>query len=184
MVQVATSLDMEFREKDEYGVMSLLSDFCLFQHGGQIKNIISEKKDNLDEHMVFDYVYRTGGKKSRTVYQSVYYCNSKTLGLPEFNMKPENIFHRIGKKLKLISDINFEDYPEFSEIYYLKGEDEELVKHAFDHKILTFFSKETGWHLEGIGYYLIFYKPGKRISATSIPHFLKLGLEISNIFKN
>jgi hypothetical protein len=58
---------------------------------------------------------------------------SSLLSLPEFELRSENMFHKIGKAFGC-QDINFESHPEFSKRYLLRGADEEAVR--------TFFTPE------------------------------------------
>jgi len=98
-------------------------------------------------------------------------------------MKPENMFHRIGNYLGLSQDIDFKAYPEFSDNYLLQGDDEEMVRHVFGDQVLKHFSIEKDWHLEGVNYYLIFYKHKKRLGHRQIARFYNQGMDLYKMLK-
>ncbi len=175
---------MTFLDKDEFGTKAYLSSFGLFKYGnGKIRNLCQLKSPSLDyEINVFDYRYTISTGKSVTTFdQTVFFVNSRQLGLPEFVLKPENIGHKIAAYLGW-DDINFEQYPEFSEKYHLTGENEAFIRHHFDDTILKFFSKTSGWTIEAANYYLIFYASNSLVPDNILMDFYRLGNGICQLF--
>ena len=83
--------DMQLR----IGVTARLSDFHLFSQGRsrKIRNMLHGVSEQL-EVGIFGYQYTTGGGgSSDTVRQSVIYFRSPELNLPQFALRPENLFH-------------------------------------------------------------------------------------------
>lgn len=184
---VAFYQEMEFRESDEFKMISYLRPFKLFKTGSsrKITNILI-KKDSLLRGQVrcFDYRYVISTGKSSTPYnQTVFWANSKSLGLPAFEMKPETFLHKIGTFFGM-SDIDFEDYPVFSDQYLLQSKDEETVRDFFEDRIFHFFSKESGWHIEADNFYFIMYKYNKLVRPEDYSNFLEVCHEIYDIFRN
>lgn len=178
---VADKLEMEFSKEDEWGLLEMLRDFRLFRRGRRKRmfNILSYSTP-LDEVKVniFDYRYVvTTGKSSRRFYQTVFFVQSKELALPEFWMKPEGFFHKVGNLLGM-GDINFEENPVFSEQYYLAGEDEELIRHTFNEDVLHYFTVERDWSLEGVGYFFILYKRDYLFRPDQIKDMFEQGVEL------
>lgn len=184
MAQIANKLEMQFEAKDEWGLKTLLKDFHLFRRGGRKKilNYMHKSDGWLEMEMhLFDYHYTIStGKSSYTFKQTVFFVQSKRLGLPQFLMKPENFFHKIGHFLG-IKDINFEEFPEFSNQYYLKGPDEEFIRAALNEKVLRFFTVEKNWSLEGINYFLIFYCNDTILPPQKILNFYDKGIQLCNM---
>ncbi len=177
MRSLAAKLEMQFHSKDEFGLMGLLKDFRLFRKGSYktIRHIIKKESVWLDNKIVvFDYRYKEG---KRYIDQTVFFIQAKDLSLPEFYMKPETIFHKIGQWLGM-KDINFEEYPKFSSQYWLKGEDEEYIRYSLNDDFLKYFTVARNWHVEGVGYFLILYRPGRLFNQQDILRFLKLGYDI------
>lgn len=184
--RVARQLGMSFSEKDNSN-LSLLEGFQLFSKGSRKK--ITNHMHKIDDWMnmeinIFDYQYTiSSGKNRRTSRQTVFFINSKDLGLPQILIKPERFFHKIGNYLGLVQDIDFEEYPEFSDHYLVQGDDEEMVRHTLGKQVLKYFTIEKNWHLEGINYYLIFYKHKKRLGHQQITRFHNKGMEIYKMLK-
>jgi len=182
LAQVAFDLEMTFEPKDEWGSYELLRDFKLFQTGSRkgITNVMRRKDSMLEmEVNIFDYQYTIStGKSSHTYKQTVFFMQSKKLGLPHFWMKPETVFHRFGEWLNLSKDIDFEEFPKFSEQYWLKSADEDYIRATMNDKVLKFFTIEKDWSLEGCNYYLIFYKYNELLPPAIIQNFYQKGMKI------
>ena len=183
MQQLAAQWNMLYEPKDEWGLVKKLGDFKLFRTGSsrRITNIVKNKDAMLESAFyLFDYKYTIStGKSSSTHEQTVFFVDSKQLGLPQFSMKPENLLHWIGDLLGF-KDIDFEDYPEFSNQYHLKSEDEEYIRHVLPHHFLRFFSdnKEKAWYLEGVNYFLIFYRADHVVGPRELKSFFEKGMRI------
>ena len=181
MEQAAFEMGMEFREKDEWGLINLLKAFKLFRegHSGRITNMMKRVDGMLEmDCRIFDYRYVRGyGKYRRVRKQTVFFMHSKELGLPEFFMKPETFFHKVGEWLGM-EDIDFVEFPEFSDQYRLKGDNEDFIRHTMNEKVLHFFTVEKDWNLEGVNYYLIFYRKSHLMPPGRIRLFYHKGLEI------
>jgi len=183
--KIAKHLGLSFTPKDEFGLINLLKDFKLFRRGGRkrITNIMGEKSDLLEaDFSVFDYRYTIStGKSSRTFRQTVFFVQSKQLGLPQFYMKPEHFFHKIGNYLG-IEDIDFEAFPQFSDQYWLKGKDEAAIRESMKEEILRFFTIEKYWNLEAINYYLIFYSKNRLFFGEQLEMLYEKGKQIVEMF--
>lgn len=179
--RLAYQLDMAYSPKDEWGLKTLLKDFKLFRRGGRkrIKNLLHKQSElHQIDTRIFDYQFTIStGNSSRTFKQTVFFVESKKLGLPQFWMKPESFFHKVGAFLGF-EDIDFEEYPQFSENYYLKGRDEEYIRSSLNDEFLKFFSVEKKWYLEGLNYYMIFYRFNELLPPQKVKHLHEKGLAI------
>lgn len=177
---------MTFLDKDEYGTKAYLNGFELFKsRNGKIRNLCQLKSDAMDKEInIFDYRYTISTGKTFHVFdQTVFFVNSKNLGLPEFLLKPESLGHKIGAYLGR-EDIDFESYPVFSDKYHLSGENEDYIRHHFDDTILKFFSKTSGWSIEAANYYLIFYAANSLVPENILMDFYRLGTGVYDLFRN
>jgi hypothetical protein len=181
---VALQLGMQYQAADKWGVYRLLKDFRLFRRGGRrkITNLLSQREGGLEsETFIFDYRYViSSGKSSRVYKQTVFFMHSKQLGLPQFLLQPETFFHKVGQLLGM-QDIDFEQYPLFSKQYLLRGEDEDYIRASLPDKALQFFTLEKGWSLEGLNYYLVFYKDNHLMLPSQIMHFYRKGMYLHEI---
>jgi hypothetical protein len=181
---LAYQLDMDYQPRDEFGMFNLLEDFQLFQKGfrRRIRHILT-REDAMYNHQtaIFDYQYTVHrNKRATTYYQTVFFIESRRLALPQFLMKPEHFFHRIGKFLGLTQDIDFTAWPDFSEKYLIQGEEPELVTDMMNDKLARLFTIEDTWSLEGIGYYLIFYQKHRLLPPPQVKQLYRQGMEIAN----
>jgi len=182
LLALSERLSMSFNPKDEgKALRNYLRGFRLTSLGSGRKayNVFSGQAADW-QVKVFDYRYTLGsGKSSSTYNQTVLLFESDQLNLPNFKMRPEHIFHRIGNTFGM-QDIDFEDYPVFSDQYLLQGKDENAIRNFFDHDVLTLFTDRKGLCVEGDGHKLIIYRNGKRVSPDDIPSFLEEQLHIAN----
>ncbi|RME97170.1 MAG: hypothetical protein D6772_10815 [Bacteroidetes bacterium] len=180
--RTAAKLGMRYSFQDEEGVLPLVRDFRLFRRGwrGKIHHVLTAQAPlNEWRTHIFDYRYlRWGDKRNKRVEQTVFFLESKELELPDFYLEPEHFFHKIGEALRLIKDIDFEQYTNFSYRYRLTGPDEHYIRQRFGHRMLRYFNVEHGWTLEGIGYFMLLYKHGKVLSAAKIEELYRAGTQI------
>ena len=183
---VAYELGMEYQAEDTWGLHTMLKDFKLFSRGGRrkITNLLSRKDGMLElDVRIFDYRFAVStGKSARVFKQTVFYVQSKNLGLPQFLMKPENFFHKVGAWLG-IEDIDFERYPKFSNQYLLKGDDEDYIRASFSDEVLQFFTIEKDWTMEGLNYYLVLYRKNQLLLPSQIINFYKKGMQLHQLLR-
>lgn len=185
--QCASELDWEWRPKDESGMIRWLEDFRLFKQGSgkKISPLILHKGDDLDFTSTFDYAYTVStGKTTITFRQTVYFRYSKALALPHFILVPEKWYHRVGSYFGM-QDIDFVEYPEFSQQYLLRGKDEDYIRYHFDHpEMVRYFRKQGGLHMEGMNYLLILYSHNVIMPRDHIRQLIQSGNTFHNYFSD
>jgi hypothetical protein len=181
---LAPSLSFTFSEKGDNSLMAGLSVFHLFSsgHSRKVTNVFTGKF-NLVPVTVMDYKYTTGGgKDSHTWRQTVLIMESDKLQLPRFVLRPENFFDKIGSAFGR-KDINFDTAPVFSKKYFLRGDDEAVVRSLFTARILDYYEQHPGLSTESDGARLIYYRTSKIVPPDKIQAFLQEGYDIFNLFK-
>ena len=172
MEEVANELGLSWSQTGSLDQISH-SGFNLFNQGRarKVSNLIEGVTDEVTIG-IFDYQFTTGhGKHTRTTKQTVASLSSAQLGCPEFSMRPEGIFDRIGGMLGY-QDIDFDSHPEFSKRFVLKGPNEEQIRAYFKPPVLEFFEKQAGISVEGVGNAVCFYRTGKIVKADEIKNLL------------
>ena len=207
----AEQMGMEFSEKGDSALLESLSAFDLFSKsrtkstsfsGVKITNVLYGDSEQLGygeefEVRILECTQDIG--EDGQVHQTVICFRSSQLSLPDFSMRPEYFFHKIGSVLGY-QDIDFESHPtaaEFSKKYLLRGKDEQKIRVLFTDKVLTFFAAHPDvgnghlpfWHwsqhmvcVEGSGDQLILYRDGIRIKPEDIPAVMKAGFEVFRLF--
>ncbi|MDP6107162.1 MAG: hypothetical protein QGI33_01860 [Candidatus Brocadiia bacterium] len=134
------------------------------------------------EVAIFDYRYTTGGGKSSHTWSQTVICFwSEMLKLPEFSMRPEHVFDKIGSFLGF-QDIDFPRYPTFSKKYLLKGSDEEVIRAVFNESVLAFCEGILGLSTEGAGTCLVYYRSRKKVKPPEIMGFMEDGFRVFELF--
>jgi hypothetical protein len=184
--EVASKMGMTFVKEDEWGLRHRLKDFGLFKegHSRTIFNLMQRKDAFLEEEFnIFDYKYTISANNyQKTFYQTVFFIKSHHLALPEFVLKPENFFHKIASYFGW-QDIDFEESPEFSDSYLLRGKDESYIRQIIKEKVRYFFTLEKKYTLAGVGFYLIFYKQEELLSPAAIEQFYRKGMTVYGMLK-
>ena len=184
MSLAAAEMGMPFYAKGDDALIGELANFQLFKQGRskKTKNMLHGESSNV-EVGVFDYQYTVGsGKNSRRYKQTVAYFQSAALDCPDFALRPENFFHKIGN-LFGYQDIDFESHPKFSSSYILRGTSDYHIRKDFTDAILSFFEDQPGLCVEGQGRRLIFYRSSKRIKPEAVRSFLNEGFQVYGLFK-
>ena len=183
MTLAAADLGLAFHPTGAPALIDELASFHLFSQGRskKIKNMLHGETGAVDVAL-FDYQYTTGGgKNSHTSHQTVAYFRSPNLDLPQFVLRPENVFHKIGGVLGY-QDIDFDSHPRFSAHYLLRGASEPQIRRLFTDDVLTFFESQTGLSAEGSHDRLIFYRAGKRVDPDRVRPFFEEGFNVYALF--
>ncbi len=182
--QFAFEHNLDFSNKNDKGLISQLNSFDLFKVGGRKKILSSAHKRNLtDNHYIldFEYIVSTGNASAR-YSQTVRVFDSKELGIPQFKMYPENFFHLI-KEWFVSKDIDFSSDEDFSNLFYLTGEYEEVIKTYFDDEVRQLCLNNKKFRMEGNNYYLILYIHNEIIKLKDLSAFYKLSNMIFELFR-
>lgn len=173
---IAEKLSLPFVAEDkDKSLLNQHKTFKLFQRGisNKIKFILYGNTPLSESFQAFEYQYTIStGKSSATIHQNVFSV-TLSMPLPSFILRPEGLFQKIGKWFGL-KDINFEQYPEFSDHYLLKAIREEAIRTLFNDQILGFLNYELGWWIECNGSRIIYYKNGKRMNEEMVEPFMQV----------
>jgi hypothetical protein len=175
---VAAELSFEFVHSDDR-LLARLGDFPLLSQGRsrKMKNVLHGTSSNT-EVSIFDYCYTTGGgKNSQTHHQTAVCFRSKRLHLPNFELRPERWYHKIGSMLGY-QDIDFADYPEFSRRYLLRSDDEQGVRDLFTAAAIEQLDGHTDICAEGRADRLIVFRAGKRVKPMEVRDLLATGFGV------
>lgn len=146
-------------------------------HGKSAKNAM---RGELAGHActIFDYKYTVGGgKNSHTYQQTVVLFPQGVAGLPDFELAPENVFHKFGQVFGY-QDIDFEHNEEFSKLYLLRGENEAAIRAGFTATVLAYLAGQPGWSVQTRGGAALLFRSGKRSKPEELPAFVAETLQI------
>ncbi|MGY2975396.1 hypothetical protein ACVWYZ_001321 [Thermostichus sp. MS-CIW-37] len=161
--QVARSLGMSFSAELPEGIRSRLlqAGFELFQRSGaRFYNSMFKRLNDGTEIAIFDYSWKASRRRRRErgYYFSVFWAYCEDLRLPHFRLHPEvPLFHDVAKAFGM-QDINFENHPDFSRRYLLRGEDEAKIRLRFHPSFLNFLEQHPPCYAEGFGPQLVIWR--------------------------
>ncbi len=184
--QAADELGFEFSPAGDSVLESWLAKFRLFSQGHSRKlwNVLRGRTADLDV-AVFDYKYTVGsGKNARTYKTSAACFRAEDLAVPEFGLRPEGFWLRVGAAVFGFQDIDFDTHPKFSRNYLLRGPDEEAIRAAFTPTVLDYYEDRPGLSTEGAGNVLLFYRHGVRIDPADVRAFLEDGFAVLGLFRH
>ena len=175
----ARTRGFEFKEKDP----SLTFRTHLFRkgHAKHATNVLS-RDDVGVRTLVFDFTFvQTSGKETHQEQQTVAAFRRDGRSLPDFELRPENVFHKIASAMGW-KDIDFDSRPDFSTKFVLRGPDETAIRHAFRTDILAFFEKHLGWCVEAENAWILVYRATKRVKPENFAAFLDDARKIDEVF--
>ena len=184
MQALAAEIGLQFYPSGDPSLLNAIGELRLFDRGRRRKstNMFRGQTEDVDL-AIFGYQFTTGhGKNQRTHRQTVVSFQSPQLTLPEFELRPEHLFHRIGQAFGY-QDIDFESHPVFSKRYLLRGPNEAAIRSLFNSHVLEFFEATQGVSLEAKDNRLIYYRSGKRIKPEEVRSFMEEGFCVFRLFK-
>ena len=114
---VAEQLGLPSYPKGDDSLIESLSSFHLFSqgHSEKFRNMLHGVTEHVDVAIFgYEYTVYPGGQHAHTFRQNVIYFRSPALNLPQFALRPENLFDKIGDVFGG-QDIDFESHPKFLE---------------------------------------------------------------------
>jgi hypothetical protein len=177
--KIAEELGLEFAPGADGNLVFQLANFELFSKGKSSKATNLLQGQSGDRALaIFDYEFTTGSGKSRhTTHTTVLKIRFDGPELPDFSLRPRNIWDKIGSLLGR-KGIELESNPKFSRAYMLRGENEPEVRALFSSAVLDFYELHPELTTEASGNTLLLYRRGQRTSPTQFGNFLSEGLEL------
>lgn len=183
LAELASEMGLEFSQQQPASWLASRS-LPLFTrgYGTRYWNVLRGESEE-ETVFVFDYRYSVGsGKHKRTYKQTVVAFQSPQLNLPRFEMAPESFLHRLGELFGR-QDIDFDDHPQFSRRYQLRGDDEQQVRQLFAPPLREYLEGTTQLCLQGERATLIVFRHGRRVPAGELKEVLREAYHIYAFFK-
>jgi len=206
MAAIAKELHLSFMPKGGDSFKSTLTGFDLFTEGKfrQVENLMRGNINHLNQSLsvaIFDYYYTIGSNDdSKTFSQTVLLLHDQSLNVPNFSLRPEHLFDKIGNIFGWV-DINFSKFPNFSKRYRLLSNQEQKVRSLFQPDLLKFYESQKICTEAKGSYVLIFpfssnensqsttivngktFTESKLLQPNEIKTFLQTGLRLLSLLK-
>jgi hypothetical protein len=175
--RVARRLGMSFSAELPEGIRSRLLQAGFFQRSGaRFYNSMFKRLNDGTEIAIFDYSWKAS-RRRREYYFSVFWAYCEDLRLPRFRLHPEvPLFHDVAKAFGM-QDINFENHPDFSRRYLLRGEDEAKIRLRFHPSFLNFLEQHPPCYAEGFGPQLVIWRDYPLVTPEKMADWLRFGEE-------
>lgn len=96
---------------------------------------------------------------------------------PVFTMEKEGFFEKVADMANS-KDIDFDDHPEFSNKFLLKGPNENEVRKFFNPAVLQLIESNPIYHLESNGRKLIIYRFDKKKKEKEVDELIRFGKQL------
>jgi MFS superfamily sulfate permease-like transporter len=121
------------------------------------ENILSQYMD-FGKVEVSDITLTEGARMAQEdTKMTVIHVSDIDIAIPDFALEPEGLFTKLSE-LSFGKDINFEDHPQFSKMFYLRSDNEISTRRFFNENILSFLETHEGLHIESHRNKLLIYK--------------------------
>lgn len=178
---VATTMGFAFQETT---TPDALGAFPLMEHGRsrEGRNVLTGTLAGRPA-TICDYRYVIhSGKSSHEVRQTIVIFSEPQRGLPDFELRPENVFHKLVAVFGY-QDIDFASHEAFSKAYLLRGQDEEAIRRTFTSSVLLLLAAEPGWSLQASAGRLLVFRSAKVADAAQVPSFAADALRLAGAFR-
>ncbi|HMP02393.1 MAG TPA: hypothetical protein PKD86_03115 [Gemmatales bacterium] len=173
MLDAADLLDFDFTEvvsakdfKEAHGSCSLLEE----GHSHKFHNVLVGQVGETTVCLA-DWSYTVGGGKSARHYAQTLVVLPGNPGWPDFRLTPENWLHRLGDWFGA-ADIDFDDSPQFSKMYLLKGPDEAAIRAVFAADVRSRLEEKANWHIEGHEAGLVAFRKNHQVAPDQLAEFI------------
>lgn len=153
------------------------------QKGNKIlyeENVITWYTD-LAKLEVSDMTLTEGARQMQEdTHITVLHASDLDIQLPDFALEPEGLWSRVSE-LVGGKDIDFAEYPEFSDKYYLRGVNETAVREFFGGSLVQFFESRGEMHVECHKNRLLIYKKRDLLGVRDIEEVEKFSEDLIEV---
>lgn len=103
--------------------------------------------------------------------------------VPNFSLSHEDFVDKMLQKLGY-EDIDFEDYPEFSENYVLTGESVREIRKFFSHALIVFLEENPGYYVEAQENKILIYQDVDLLNKTKIEDTLEFAENFLDLMRS
>lgn len=178
--QVAGDLQLRFETGGAPAVEAELGRFRRIGdwHAIGVRNVMKGSGQGA-EVCVFDFSGKGDTGRTRKYFTALRF-RLPGLQLATFTLQPEELLHKFFDAG--FGDIDFVEFPAFSEMFLLAGPDEAEVRRLFDRELIGLLESKPGITIEARGEEMLIYRSTKRPEPNAIGAFLSEGLSLFSAF--
>ena len=187
--QLAIDNGWVYKEEAEWNT-SYLQNFTFFDSRPiEYKaNLISgEYPNNKIKWESSDLTFEEGALMATEVYRTTVEVIHMPGSIPKFVLEREEMFDKIFARVLPFShhqDINFPEYPVFSNKFVLQAADEVAIKEFLSSELIRFLEREEIYHIESNGEALLVFRSLRVARSTDIEQMVKFSEQLVNTILN
>ncbi len=178
LADVAGSIGLDFDAAGDVVSLDSLAGLHLFSlgHDRRVGNVLHGRRGRVDV-LIFDYRYTIGTGKNRSVYQQSVAAFPADESVPQFAVRPENIFHKIGAAFGY-QDIDFPAHPEFSRRFVVRGPNGGAIRWYFtEPRIQAMMSAPMSCFEAANGWFVV-YQSRRRCKPEELADFIDAAVAV------
>jgi hypothetical protein len=167
LAQYAISHGLEFEERIKSKMIKLsLSPFVIARKAKTIENLLVGSTDNYNYFFADIYLEEGAYLTKMGRNMTVVYVSGIRHELPDFSLEKEGLLDLLG--FSASQDIDFKNYPLFSNQYFLTSITPEKVRNLFSNDLIRFFETENNVFVECVNNNLLIHSDAGLLEAKDL----------------
>jgi len=156
-----------------------LQDFLYFRTK-QIQRVYNQLFNDIESFRIFDLTFSEGAFIAREVVRTTMLHIELERDLPVFTLDREGFLEKVYA-FAGFKDIPIDNHSDFSNRFYLLGEDEASIKEFFTDDLVHFFESNPYYHIESNGHSLLLFGKERLAGIKEIKAMLDFGKRLKDV---
>ena len=159
-----------------------LENFIYFKTK-KIEHTFNELKEKNSQYQSFDITFSEGEFIAKEVVRTTMLYIKVSKKIPAFTLDKEGLMERLYA-LAGYEDIDFDSHIDFSNRFYLRGENPEEIRAFFTNELIRFFESNPYYHVESNKEGVLICNKERIASIKEIKGLLDFGIRLSKVINN
>ncbi|MBT8266127.1 MAG: SulP family inorganic anion transporter [Bacteroidia bacterium] len=169
-------------EADKNKNVDFLNGFLFFRTK-QVNHVFNRLSDLDEKTSIFDVEFSEGEFIAKEVVRTTMMHIALDDVIPQFTLDREGLLERFYS-FAGFKDIPIIDHPDFSNRFYLLGDDELAIRNFFRTELVHFFESNPYYHVESNGSSLLLFGRERLASLKEIKALLDFGNRLKDVAQN
>lgn len=175
---LATDYEL-FYESEKLKNIHFLDNFLFFKTK-KVENIYNQLFNAVRSFKVFDITFSEGEFIAKEVVRTTMLYMELPKNIPVFSIDKEGLLEKVYS-LSGFEDVKIHDYPDFSNRFYIKGENENEIISFFRKDVVHFFESNPYYHVESNGDHLLVFSKQRLASISEIKALIDFGKRLQQV---
>ena len=178
---VADNFDLSYNPLKKRNC-EFLESFIYFKTK-KIEHIFNELTEKNGQYRSFDVTFSEGEFIAKEVVRTTMLFIKTSKIIPAFTLDREGLLERLYA-LAGYEDIDFKSHKDFSNRFYLRGENPEEIKAFFTNELVRFFESNAYYHVESNKEGVLICNKERIASIKEIKALLDFGIRLNKLINN